>query len=104
MNLLNILILNLYIIKAELFLNWEDSFGERGYVMLVTSSSMGVGSLCEVITTLANIAGGIFHIRMLKRLAVLASKWRFKKRKKGGEGRYKKSIHFKTLEILSISV
>lgn len=81
MNLLNILILNLYIIKAELFLNWEGSFGERGYVMLVTSS-MGVGSLCEVITTLANIPGGVFHIRMLKRLAVLASKWRFKKRKK----------------------
>lgn len=71
--------------------------------MLVTSS-MGVGSLCEVITTLANIPGGIFHIRMLKRLAVLASKWRFKKRKKKGGEVYKKSIHFKTLETLSISV
>lgn len=49
MNLLKILILNLCSSKTKLSsLKWEDSFGGRVYVILVTTF-MGIGSLCEVI-------------------------------------------------------
>jgi len=61
-NLLKILILNLCSVKTKLSpFKGEDSFGGRVYVILVTTF-MGLGSLCEVIM-IAKTPSGIFHIR-----------------------------------------